>query len=231
MSIFLKFLATAAACMPIIGASQAPLGISIGTSKPIGTIVPEFLSFGWEMEQFLGSYYNQLSDPRYVLIASHLSPALVRIGGISGDFITYDVPGHTPPEPTPAPATWSWPGAAQNYSTDQFRTTLQFLNASGLQLMFDVNELLGRECTNAAPAVLSSSAGTGTWCLGDWDTSNVQDFLQYVHDEGLYGPGSPLVAISAGNELRWHLDPVANAQDIIALAGMVKASGHAFGII
>jgi hypothetical protein len=119
--------------------AQTIVDITVGVQSTISSISPTFLSFGWEMEQFLGSYYNQLSDPRYIAIASHMSPAVVRIGGISGDFITYTVPGHSRPAPTPAPSTWSWPGAAQNYSTSQFIATLQFLNASGLSLMFDLN--------------------------------------------------------------------------------------------
>jgi hypothetical protein len=86
-----------------------------------------------------------------------------------------------------------------------------------LRLLWDLNELVGRECTNAQPG-----GGGDTWCLGDWASANARDFLQWIHDEGLYGPGSTLAGISAGNELRWHLDPAANTADILELAGILK---------
>ena len=168
------------------------------------------------MEQMF-NYQTYFSDASYIAAASALAPAIIRIGGISCDFITYSVPGHPHPAPTPAPSTWSWQGAAQNFSTAQFESVLGFLNASGLRLLWDLNELVGRECTNAYPG-----GGGDTWCLGEWASGNARDFLQWVHDEGLYGPGSTLAGISAGNELRGHLDPAANTADILELAGILE---------
>lgn len=100
---------------------------------------------------------------------------------------------------------------------------LSFLNASNLRLLWDLNELTGRNCTNPQPG---NNGGSGTWCLGDWDTKNTQDFLQWVHDQDLYGHDSTLIGISAGNELRGHLDPAANTADIITLAGILEVIIH-----
>lgn len=207
--------------MAVLGLATAAaqtIAFSINTAKSIASIPPTFLSLGWEMEQMF-NYMGDFSDARYIAAASSLAPAIVRIGGISCDFITYTVPGHPHPAPTPAPSTWSWQGAAQNFSTDQFESVLGFLNASGLRLLWDLNELVGRECTNAQPG-----GGGDEWCLGDWASGNARDFLQWVHDQGLYGPGSTLAGISAGNELRWHLDPTANTADILELAGILEVS-------
>jgi hypothetical protein len=199
----------------LVATSQA-IPISINTSSIVATISRSFLSLGWEMEGMF-SYIDSMADSRYIAIASALSPAIIRIGGISSDFITYSVPGHPHAEPTPTPSTWSWPGDAKNFSTAQFQTVLGFLNASGLRLLWDLNELVGRECTHANPV-----RGGDVWCLGDWDTSNSRLFMQWIHDEQLYGPGSTLMGISAGNELHWHLDPVLNTVDILTLAGMLE---------
>jgi hypothetical protein len=163
------------------------------------------------------SALSDMGDTRFVNIASHLSPAWVRVGGISCDFVEYSVPGYPPPAPTPAPATWG--SAAKVFTTAQFDALLSFLGASQLRLMFDVNELVGRTCNFTHPNV---PYGPGEWCEGSWNMSNVRNLLQWIRDQGLYGSNSTLGAFSAGNELRVHLDSLANAQDIISLVALVQ---------
>lgn len=165
-------------------------------------------------------YLHQMGDPRFVAVTSHLSPAWVRVGGISSDFIIYAIDGQPQPSPTPVPPSWGWPRSATNFSTSDLTTLLGFLGSAGLRLMLDLNELIGRTCNNTNPSV---PYDPGTWCEGAWDSSNARALLQWIHDAGLYGPGSTLAALSAGNELHVHLDPGANTADIVSLSEMVQA--------
>ncbi len=175
---------------------------------------------------------GDLSDTRLIKLASYLAGSLVRVGGITCDWVTYtalpgspeyelEVSGHAPTRRSQATSPpflgGYWPTEPQNLTFTEFTSLVSFFDATGMKLMFDLNELRGRNCQ------LNNSVNhQPDWCgAGSWDTSNVQAFLQAVKDAGLYG-NSNLVAFELGNELITHLDPTNNTADIDTLVTIVK---------
>ena len=137
------------------------------------------------------SYIPKLSDPALIKAATALAPAIVRVGGITADWVTYvgmdaeDGGGASPPQQSPS-RTGSrladWPTRPNNLTMTDFSTLLSFFEATGLLLLFDLNELAGRDCQTINPVTKQPA-----WCVGPWDTANVRAFLQYVHDQHLVG--------------------------------------------
>lgn len=175
--------------------------------------------FGWEMDSVL-NVLPKLTDASLIKLASALGPATIRIGGISADFVQYTGMTADSPSPTRRSAESfdtrlsSWPDSDRNLTIQDFEQVLSFFSATGTRLLFDLNELYGRNCHQGSNNVT---------CLGpDWDTSNVQAFLQYVHDNHLAGGSSPLFGFELGNELASHLAPTNNTKDILTLSSIVQ---------
>ena len=66
----------------VVGATSTT--VTIDVSHTIATIPPTFASFGWEMDGMI-SLLSAMADPRFAATAKHLSPAIIRVGGITGD--------------------------------------------------------------------------------------------------------------------------------------------------
>jgi hypothetical protein len=200
-------------------AMSDPLSISIDIDSLIAQVPPTFApAFGWEMAVMQDEFLSHLSDPAYIAIASHLAPAIVRVGGITADWAYYVIDSEGHETATKAPQLEGyWPTSEQNFTTAQFTQLLNFFNASGLRLLFDLNELHGRNCQTINP-----SDNQSDWCVGEWDTTNVRAFLQYIHDNKLVGGNSPLFGFELGNELIGHLPAWNNTQDILLLAEIIK---------
>lgn len=210
MTLGLNVLLTSALLMMMISPSQA-LEVQVDTSKLVAMMSPNYIAFGWEMYGMLG-ILNQghLTDPRFILAASHLSPATIRVGGITGDWVRYtQIPNQ--------PETY-WPTQDTNLSMPMFDTLTNFMAASNLSLLFMLNELYGRDCNTTKPGTSQPD-----WCTGSWDTSNVQAFLTYLHDTGrVGGPSNPLYAFELGNELVSHLYSTTVVDDIRTAAGIIQ---------
>lgn len=215
-----RILSAIAAAAAAAAQTQVSLNLQTAAATVSDTFAP---TFGWEMFVMM-SYLDQMNDTRYQRAASYLTGSVVRVGGITADWVYYDLAASTNAEHTPVQTSvvprlgGYWPTAEKNLTFSQFRTLVDFFNATGMRLLFDLNELHGRNCQTVNPITNGSD-----WCVGEWDTSNVRAFLQAVHDAGLYGPGSPLIGFELGNELITHLDPRNNTQDIITLAGIISS--------
>lgn len=240
MSIVATFAAVlAAAATSHSLASAAVWPVSVNGSSLVAQTSPTYIAHGWEMWQMF-NYLDKMSDPRYINAAKSLAGSLVRVGGITCDWTLYAGFEAGAPQdlvqPLPLSATGSlvprgldrsragfWPSAPQNFTLASFETLLGFFNASGLSLLFDLNEFLGRDCHTNKTGPCSYNCDE--WCTGSWDTSNVRVFLQWIHDHKLVGFGpdfaSPLIGFELGNELVTHLAPDANIADIAALAAIV----------
>jgi hypothetical protein len=207
-------------------ASTAPTSsanLVINTTAAFADPAP-ILGYGWEMFGMF-SYMYFMTNPAYIAIASHLPNSMVRVGGISADFTTYDL-SDSPAELASAETSdvnilrgSDWPFANRNITATHFELLVKYLGAANISLIFDLNELYGRSCNNSDPA---NPYNDGVWCEGAWDMSNVEAFLGYVHDHIPSGPGATLVAFELGNELVSHLDPVVNVADIKALAAVIS---------
>ncbi len=164
-------------------------------------------------------------DPVFATIAGHLKGTTVRVGGITADWTRY-VPdaecgtdrAHCAPvvHDTVIPRLGGfWPTAPRNLSYSDFDALVSFFSNAGITLLFDLNELYGRDCQTSNPAYWLPQ-----WCVGAWDTSNLVPFLQHIHDT--FSPqNSSLMGLELGNELVTHLDASNNTADILTLATLV----------
>jgi hypothetical protein len=182
------------------------------------------VGYGWEMWQMF-QYIPHMGEKAFVAAVSNLAPAVVRVGGITADWTVYNLSGNASArgddvraggnKASRAPFGGFWPDAPISFTAAHFETLFKFFESTGLQLIFDLNELFGRTCNATVPVPYNP----GQWCTGSWDMSNVRAFLQYVHDNGLFG--KTLIAFELGNELVSHLDPAVNVADIVALASLI----------
>ena len=227
--------------------ASSQVSVSIETSKLVSTTSPTFVSFGWEMDGMI-ECLPYLSDTRFRTIASHLSPATIRVGGITGDFVKYtqipssnksDHSGNTANAASVLPHTrtkskkaarsmpskslGSWPTAEKNLSMPMFSQLTDFMAASNLSLMFMLNELHGRDCHTIKPGPPPVYGPKNAWCSGEWDTSNMKAFLQHLHDTKQVGGKAPTYAFELGNELITHMTAATNAEDIKRAAGIIQS--------
>lgn len=236
----------------VASALQDSIALTVDIDDPLGSMPSNLAGFGWEMWGFLGTYQTQLADPIYRTIARGIGGATVRLGGITADWTTYEIASSDSGVDMAGAAQIAaemeqmdffskrsakkahqlqgfWPNNTQPLTTTTFLNLLDFLGQADMHLLLDLNELIGRNCQTTNPAC-SNPADCPDWCVGQWNTSNLQAFLQWIHDQKLYSPpssdgtgGSTLIGFELGNELVSHLDPVDNVKDIVTLVGLVQS--------
>jgi len=206
------------------------LGLTIELQSTIATSSPLLSSHGWEAWQMLDSLHT-MHNSRAEDIASHLSPSVIRVGGITGDWFRYILDSSIDDENDLIGIDSSqhllkgfWPSAPQNISIGQFYNLTSFMTLSNLSLLFDLNELFGRNCNTTKPGCQSCTDWCGSPPLyPPWDMSNVREFLQRLHDDGMAGGAkNALFGFELGNELAGHLDPAENSADILSLSEMIQ---------
>ena len=237
--------------------SGAVTTVAIG--KRTGTTARTFLAHGWEPWSATQTLATLLAPddnggtaaaPSAALATAlgHLRGQTVRFGGISADWLSYvlnDTVSEACSWGARAPFT---AGGACPYSTGALDHMLDvLLRRSGLALLFDLNELAGRDCTQrkpapapapgAAEAAEAAEAADGAkppsnqqWC-GDtpapWDTAPVRALLEHVRGaanrSGLLTPDR-LVGFELGNELfaPAHLPREVAADDIGRAAALLQ---------
>ena len=98
------------------------------------------------------------------------------------------------------------------------KALLEFVSAIKLDLVFDLNELHGRNCQ------LNSSCHPNCTCTGPWDSSNAKELLQWFHSD--YSErDSKVYGFELGNELTrsHHITMEENVEDVQHLGKMVNA--------
>lgn len=208
----------------MMSGARASTTVTIQTTQTVSTIPTKFASFGWEMDGMLG-LLSTMADPRFAATAKHLAPAVIRVGGITGDWVRYvNLSGELDVSAPPAQYTHTlggyWPTQETNLSLAMFTTLYDFMTAADLKLLFMLNELHGRDCQLPTPGCPSCDHA---WCEGAWDTSNVRAFLQTLHDAGMVGGSGPLYAFELGNELVSHLPATTNVEDILEAASIIQS--------
>ena len=197
--------------------------VLINTTISLHPLRANFASLGWEPIWALALLPN-LSDPRLIRAASALSPATLRLGGISAQWMQYTGAGGPLPPPQ-APfgegcVEQGWPPQQENFTLSQLRNITLFAAAANLTLMLDLNELYGRTCNS------SSGRWTGCFCTGSLDTSNARALLEALRDEGLAGgaaTGAPLRFFELGNEMISHIGAATNVADVRAVAAVLQS--------
>lgn len=178
---------------------------------------------------------QHFGDQRFRLASSHLSPAVIRVGGITADWVHYS--GFGPDNQTnaasekpvqgAAPGPYRrlgyWPTKEENLTANTVVALYDFLAAANLSLMLDLNELHGRDCQHHNPGCgPSSNPYCNAWCSGEWDTSNVRQLLQHLHDRDMASGSSPLYAFELGNELISHMPAEQTTDDIVRMASIIQ---------
>lgn len=210
----------AAVLAAVVAPALGQASVSIDTTTVAATIAENFVSFGWEMRNMM-EMVPYLSEPTFRNIASHLSPATVRVGGITGDWTLYTNDSeYQAKSPSDKPKLGGWPTTELPLSTSMFKDLTDFMRASNMSLLFMLNELHGRDCHTYKPP--PSPGSKNVWCVGEWDTSNMEAFLQYLHDTKQVGGNNPTYAFELGNELISHLDPATNVADIKKAAQIIQ---------
>ena len=167
--------------------SRGAIPIAVHLNRLTTTTPRTFLAHGWEPWTATGMF-EHFGDPAFATTVSHLRGQTVRFGGISADWLSYVV-NKTVSAPCSfmhkpfAPGT---KGCA--FSTGSLDYLLGFLQRAGIETLFDLNELAGRNCTQPSPG--GGEQQKSQWC-GDrpaaWDTAPVRALLQHVHDRGMHG--------------------------------------------
>ena len=116
-----------------------------------------------------------------------------------------------------------WPTSEKNLSVSMFSQLTDFMAASNMSLLFMLNELHGRDCHTVKPGPPPAYGPNNAWCTGDWDTSNMKAFLQYLHDSKQVGGNAPTYAFELGNELITHMSAETNVEDIKKAAGIIQS--------
>ncbi len=107
-----------------------------------------------------------LEDANVRFLASQLAPFSLRVGGITADWVEYtDLTGKL---------RGFWPNKTRAFEFSYFERLCSFAGATGAKLVFDLNELYGRNC---------HVNGT-VKCIGEWDTSNMEAFLKAIKAKG-----------------------------------------------
>ena len=167
----------------------------------------------------LSALDNMTADGRVASIMSHLSPAVVRVGGISADWVRYILDNVTYPPPS-GPGVPTWFSEPFNMSLGTLYRLDGLLHTAELAFALDLSELYGRVCNNTNP----SDPSGNQWCTGAWDTSNLRALLQRLHDDGAVdSPQTALFAFELGNELTGHISRDTNLQDVATAAGMLAS--------
>ena len=201
----------------VAGCGYAGEPCCLATPVTIGSFrlaLPEtFVAHGWEPVTATQAF-EHFADPAFARAFGHLRGQTVRFGGISADFLAYFVDANVAPA-----CRWSdlVPFFAQDcdFPTGSFDHLLDFLLGAGVKLLFDLNQLSGRNCTQPGPKPWQPAQ----WC-GDspapWDTAPVRALLTHVRSRGLEG----LVGFELGNELHKppHISPETATKDIGTLA-------------
>lgn len=209
--------------LPVVCAlcSSATGTVSISLGNVLTATPPTFLAHGWESFTARGAFQH-FEDPVFKTAASHLSGQAVRVGGISADFLHYVMDDDVTPS-----CPWSKyqpfapdpPYGICPFSTGAFDKLADFLRGAGLVLLFDLNELAGRNCTR--PGVKPWQPAQ--WC-GDppaaWDTGPLRGLLEHIRSRDLEG----FIGFEVGNELFRppHISHATASADVATLAALLK---------
>lgn len=192
-----------------------------------------------------------MTDPRMVAITAGLSPAVFRVGGITGDWTHYlvptaDEPGNgehapaigglraptsTPHVPcTPAPAAASSPPTGQRLGDywpfwDANMTMAEFESLLQWANSSAVSVLFGLNELEGRDCHFN---GTDT-CVGPWNTTNAADFLAWIQAQGYGAP--TLMGLELGNELTrgGHITVYNNTQDQAVMWHLIDDTWPASG--
>eukprot|EP00041_Stephanoeca_diplocostata_P023548 m.580439 g.580439 ORF g.580439 m.580439 type:complete len:563 (+) comp22323_c0_seq3:70-1758(+) len=195
------------------GASVVTGSAVIDKSSPaLATVPREYLGFGEEMDRvqdlLIGGNFE---NAEFQYLFKQLGPAYLRVGGITADWTYYEASSTGQRGKSGHKLGGYWPTKERPLSYHDFGRLCKFAKNVNFSLLFDLNELHGRNC----------HFNDTVKCVGVWNTTNMKQFLHYVHDNPSICPA--LIGFELGNELFTHLDINTNIADIVELVNIVNA--------
>ena len=145
-----------------------------------------------------------------------MSGQSLRVGGITADFLHYTDNDDVTPECSYMDNA-AFSGTECEFSLGAFDELLSLADSAGVSLMFDLNELTGRDCTQAY-----GGSDKDEFCGDDpllWNTTSVEMLLRHVRDKDASRLSS-FIGFELGNELQlpMHLTKAAANNDLIRLS-------------
>ena len=193
--------------------------VRIDTTRLEKSTPRTFLAHGWEPWTATTSF-DLFDNPVFLKAMSHLGGQTVRFGGISADWLKYVITDEvTPPCRFGQRHPFTESGQCP-FSTGALNKLLKFLQDANIRVLFDLNELLGRNCSQKGQKPWQPDE----WC-GDkpakWDTKPIKSLLEYIRDHKLKFCGFEL-----GNELFAppHISHETANKDIWAAGQLLRAT-------
>ena len=117
----------------LLAAQAVALTVVVNTTAPLALSSPYLVSHGWEAGQAFSALPTML-DPRAIATAAHLSPGIIRVGGISADWLRFVLEEGTGAAAAPPlqeqQGLQYWPLAPSNVSLGQFYNLTRFISAT-----------------------------------------------------------------------------------------------------
>jgi len=197
----------AAALVLTTASASSAIQVTVDTNRATQpSFDTRFAGVGWETDAYL--YQAGLSQKtEFRQAARNLAPAWLRVGGISADWVNYT--GTRPQRPL----SW-WPTTDSEFSMQTMMDLFDFCNSTGFDLVLDLSELYGRNCSHGAG---------NTTCTGAWDTSNLKGLLAWLAAHPGAASRGRLRAVELGNELTrgLHITMPQQIEDYRALMGAI----------
>ena len=216
--LLLLLAASSAGSAASTGASSGSVPITVG--RRIGTTAKTFLAHGWEPWTATMAF-EQFNDPALIATLSHLRGQTIRFGGITADWLAYTINSEVSLACNynrEAGKAFTAGGQCP-FSSGALDLVLDLCASAGIGVMFDLNELIGRNCTQPKPP-------KNEWC-GDspapWETAPVRAMLAHIEERGRSGKAIP-VAFELGNELfaPQHMPRQTAIDDLSTLASLLE---------
>ena len=158
--------------------ADSTVHLTIEVQTLIATTPPTFLAHGWEPFTASGSFPD-FKDPVFRMAFSHLRGQTVRFGGITANFLHY-FEGAAESPPCDYGKYCRYCGGAEcPFATASFDALLDFLSDAGVTVVFDFNELTGRNCTQPGPKPWQPPQFCGE-APATWNTTSVLLLLRHI---------------------------------------------------
>ena len=199
-------------------ANDAAVTVGVSVDHPIGSLIPEFLSFNFDTSQL--RRLNLSTDDSNALntLAQQLTPAHLRVGGTQGDYEVYHVGDYQNASCDHLPYPMKDYRCAELGEADLV-SLFTFVKHNGLKLVFGLNDMYGRPTKEKE----EKPECRATSCP-ELDTTNMQALLEWVYAKGF---DDQLFGLELGNELNKVLNGSAGARtqgdDFNALSALVDS--------
>lgn len=182
-----------------------PATISVSGLSPAGETRDGYISFNLE---FVPPSFAAMQAPKVRFLASQLAPSHLRMGGNSADLTVYQIPGGSQ-----AACNESVKAPQGCLTTGELRDIVDFGRATGIDVIFDVNEYY------SYPNPVANPTSARKPRPGPLNFTNAAELLAYMAQHGIDVP-----FMTFGNELANNVSPAISASDFATLRAAMDAT-------